>query len=70
MEPGREIIVARQARDVVAALEMPDAQLRQIALDARERVFAEHTSERRAEQLERMLDELPRPAAQAKPMAA
>lgn len=70
MEPGREIIVARQARDVVAALEMSDAQLRQIALDARERVFAEHTSERRAEQLERMLDELPRPAAQARPMAA
>lgn len=70
MEPGREVIVARHTPDVVAALEMSDEQLRRIALDARERVLAEHTSERRAQQLERMLDELPRPAVKDKPMTA
>ena len=61
LQPGREVIVARQAEDVVAALQMSDAQLERIALDARERVLADHTSERRAVQLERMLDEVRAP---------
>jgi spore maturation protein CgeB len=61
LEPGREIVVARCSQDVAAALEMSDAQLGRIALAARERVLADHTSERRAEQLERMLDEVRRP---------
>jgi spore maturation protein CgeB len=63
LEPGREVIVARHAQDVAAALEMPDTQLAQIANDARERVLALHSSDHRAAELERMLGEVP--AAQA-----
>jgi spore maturation protein CgeB len=63
LAPGREVIVARDAHDVAAALEMPDAQLAQIAGDARERVLALHSSDHRAAELERMLGEVP--AAQA-----
>jgi hypothetical protein len=44
---------------VAAALEMPDAQLAQIANDARERVLALHSSDHRAAELERMLGEVP-----------
>jgi spore maturation protein CgeB len=58
LEPGREVIVARCAEDVAAALEMPDAQLAQIANDARERVLALHSSGHRAAELERMLGEV------------
>jgi spore maturation protein CgeB len=54
--PGREIIVARQTQDVVAALELEDAELARIAAAARERVLSEHTSDHRAAQLERLLD--------------
>jgi spore maturation protein CgeB len=61
LEPGREIVVARRSQDVVAALEMSDAQLRRIAMAGRERVLSDHTSELRAKQLERMLDEVRRP---------
>jgi spore maturation protein CgeB len=60
-EPGREIIVAHGAQDVIAAMEMSDSQLRRIAADARERVLADHTSDRRAIQLEQMLEETRRP---------
>ena len=56
LQPEREVIIARRAEDVVAALELSDAQLARIAADARERVLSEHTSERRAAQLERMLE--------------
>ena len=59
--PGREIIVARRARDVMDAMRMSDSQLRRIAADARERVLADHTSLQRAIELERMLDEVRRP---------
>jgi len=55
-EPGREILVGRGADDAVAALEMSDAQLARISADARQRVLAEHTSDRRAEQLERAIE--------------
>jgi spore maturation protein CgeB len=58
LEPGREVIVARCAEDVAAALETPDAQLARIARDARERVLALHSSEHRAAELERMLGEV------------
>jgi spore maturation protein CgeB len=61
LAPGREILVARHAQDVSAALDLPDAQLRRIAADAKERVLAEHTSERRAAQLERLLEEAAQP---------
>jgi spore maturation protein CgeB len=60
LEPGREVIVAKCPEDAVAALEMSDAQLGRIAAGARERVLADHTSERRAIELERMLEECAR----------
>jgi spore maturation protein CgeB len=50
-EPGSEIVVASESRDVLAALSLRDAELRAIARRARERVLAEHTAERRAREL-------------------
>ncbi len=49
--PGSEILTADGTADVLAALDLDDADIRRIAAAARERVLAEHTSERRAEQL-------------------
>ena len=57
LAPGREIIVARRAQDVVDALELSDAQLGRMAADARDRVLSDHTSQRRALELERILEE-------------
>ncbi|HEX2545263.1 MAG TPA: TIGR04290 family methyltransferase [Ramlibacter sp.] len=53
--PGREIVVARTTQDVVAALQLGDAEIDRMARDARDRTLAEHTSDRRAEELERHL---------------
>jgi spore maturation protein CgeB len=50
--PGREILVAHDSADVIAALERSDGELRRIAGDARERTLAEHTADRRAAELE------------------
>jgi spore maturation protein CgeB len=47
-EPGRDILVAGTTDEALAALDRPDAELRQLAERARERVRAEHSSERRA----------------------
>jgi spore maturation protein CgeB len=55
--PGDEILVARTAQDTVDALSLSDAELRCIADAARERTLAEHTSERRAVELEGLLDD-------------
>jgi spore maturation protein CgeB len=49
--PDEEILVARDTSDVLAALALSDAELARIAGNARDRVLAEHTSERRAEDL-------------------
>lgn len=49
--PEREILLARQAEDVVRALDLETAELARIARAARERVLAEHSSEQRARQL-------------------
>jgi spore maturation protein CgeB len=49
--PGQEILVAREAADAVAALDLSDAEVSRIARAARDRTLAEHTSERRAEAL-------------------
>jgi spore maturation protein CgeB len=62
-EPGREILVARTTDDAVAALDLSDAELQRIATASRERTLAEHTSARRAEQLERLLFEYRAPDA-------
>jgi spore maturation protein CgeB len=52
--PGREVLPVRSANDVVEAMELSDAELRAIAKAARERTLAEHTGERRVEELERI----------------
>ena len=54
--PGEEILVAGSTSDALAALDLPDAELKRIARRARERVLAEHTSARRAEDLLAALD--------------
>jgi spore maturation protein CgeB len=56
--PNEEILVARTSTDTIAALDRDDAELQRIAARARERVLAEHTSERRAIELEGYLDEV------------
>jgi spore maturation protein CgeB len=54
-EPGLEILVASSTADAIAAIERPDDQLREMAERARQRTLAEHTSERRAAELEEIL---------------
>lgn len=54
--PGREILVADDAPDVIAALALGDAELAALARAARERVLAEHTATHRALELERLLE--------------
>ena len=51
-EVGSEMLVARTADDVVAAMRLSDKELRQIADAARERTLTSHTSERRAADFE------------------
>ncbi|HEX8905287.1 MAG TPA: glycosyltransferase [Longimicrobiaceae bacterium] len=54
--PGEEILTARTTDEAIAAISLPDDELRRIAAAARERTLAEHTSEHRAMELEEMLD--------------
>lgn len=57
LEPGKEILLASSTDEVTRYLEdVSDAQARQIAIAARERVCAEHSSVHRAEQLEHYLN--------------
>ncbi|HET8654660.1 MAG TPA: glycosyltransferase [Longimicrobiaceae bacterium] len=55
--PGEEIVVARTTEEAVEALTLGDAELGRIARAARERTLAEHTSARRAAQLEQIIAE-------------
>lgn len=54
--PGEEIVTARGTDDVVRAMRMTDEERGRIARRARERTLDEHTSARRAAQLESLLD--------------
>jgi spore maturation protein CgeB len=56
-DPGSELIVAGSADDAIAALGIADTEISRIGANARERVLAEHTSDRRAVELERCFDE-------------
>jgi spore maturation protein CgeB len=58
LTPGREIVVARDAGEVLRALEMPESERLRVGRAARERVLAEHTAAHRAEALERYTTEL------------
>jgi spore maturation protein CgeB len=55
-EPGREILVARNTDEALAALDLPDADLAHVARAARERTLAEHTADCRARDLEGVID--------------
>jgi spore maturation protein CgeB len=59
--PADEILVARLADEAIGALSSSDAELERIAAQARERVLAEHTADRRAEEFETLVFE-PAPA--------
>lgn len=54
-EPGREILLARDTDDVLEAMERAPGDLALLAMRARERVLAEHTSKHRAAEFERIL---------------
>jgi spore maturation protein CgeB len=55
--PGEELIIAKNANDVLHALrDLSNDAAREIGARARERVLAEHTSEQRATQLEQFID--------------
>jgi spore maturation protein CgeB len=53
--PGEEILLARTTEEVAEAVLLSDEELGRIGRAGRERVLAEHTSERRAEELEELL---------------
>lgn len=54
--PDVEILIARNAEDTLRALERSPEELRRIADAARERTLAEHTADRRAQELEAVLE--------------
>ncbi len=54
-EPGREILIAWETEDILAALELSDLELRKIAAAAHERVLEEHTAAHRVLELEEIL---------------
>jgi spore maturation protein CgeB len=56
-EPGRQILIPENADEVIEALRMHPDDRTAIGMAAREKVLAEHTKERRAEQLEAWLQE-------------
>src|SRR2546430_3396116 len=55
-EPGREILIASQAGDVVDDLALPPDELRRIGSAARERVLDQHKSDHRSRELIRLLE--------------
>lgn len=64
-QPGSEILAVESGEDTLAALDLDDGQVRRIAQAARQRVLAEHTSDRRAAELIALLEtaRAPLPAA-------
>lgn len=55
-QPGEEILIARSTEEAIAAIESSDAQLQRIARAACERTLEEYTAERRARELESLLE--------------
>ena len=56
--PGREILIATDAAQATAALDLAPGELTPIARAARERVLDEHSSARRAQQLIALIEEV------------
>ncbi len=59
--PGEEILVARDTADVLAAIDLPRAELARIGRAARQRTLAEHTADHRAIELEGILEDVLQP---------
>lgn len=57
--PGEELLVAETTDDVLAALDLGDADLTRIGAAGRERTLAQHSSARRAEELETLVAGIP-----------
>ncbi|SMH58768.1 glycosyltransferase family protein [Azospirillum agricola] len=55
-EPGREILVAAQTDDVTTAMMLPRNHLADLGQRARKRALAEHSAERRVQELRGILD--------------
>lgn len=55
-EPGREILVASSASEMLKILSMPSDQLREIGRAARERALSEHSADHRGQELIRLLE--------------
>jgi spore maturation protein CgeB len=55
--PGAEVLVARDRQDVIDALALPGEALAAIGRRARERALDEHTADRRAAELERLVSD-------------
>jgi spore maturation protein CgeB len=55
-EPGREILIARDAGDVLEALDMRPTERARVAAAARERTLACHTAAVRAREMEALLE--------------
>lgn len=58
-EPGREILIVREAEDVIGALGLSDMELQAIATAAKERTLNEHTADCRAAELDKLLERQP-----------
>jgi len=56
LTPGDEILTASTTDEAIAAISLAPDELARIARNARERTLAEHTSERRAAELEALFD--------------
>jgi spore maturation protein CgeB len=54
--PGKEILVAKTTENAIEILNLPEMELDQISRAARERTLAEHTADRRVQDLENALD--------------
>jgi spore maturation protein CgeB len=57
---GQEILVVQNEQDVLAALDVEDAEITRIAKAARERVLGQHTAAHRASELCRLLESVRR----------
>src|ERR1044071_1280050 len=55
-EPGVEILVARDTDDVIAAMQLSDAELARIARAGQQRVLEAHTAAHRASELEQLFN--------------
>ena len=54
--PSREVLVARDTDDVLAALDLTDDERQRIGASGRERTLDCHSARTRAQQLERLLE--------------